>query len=364
MQTSSPVLFPPLLLATDGSPGARFAQMFLYPIAELLQVQAGAGTLPIVILLTVQPQRSSRSRKFGRAAVSAVIPEALKRSGAGNAAVAQVSAGNEAAEALLATIAAEFPAMVTVDRQVRQGRPATEILNYAHTAQVGLVAVGQHGSGGVRELLLGSVSSVIARYAACNVLVARGTSAAASGLQRVLLVVDGTVATRQAIALTRQLVPAGIEQITLLCPQTPLNTNYPFGPFVTPTPSSQLSRSLQAAQKERSEHLLQQAKQALNLPQLDVQMLAQTSEPGPLICQVAQQRQSNLIIIGSDATRRSLLTPLQNLRKSNKSKSSAIGLENRRPLRNTRLSATEDYTIHHAPCPVLLCRVDRQQETR
>jgi nucleotide-binding universal stress UspA family protein len=138
-----------------------------------------------------------------------------------------------------------------------------------------------------------------------------------------------------------------------------LNANYLFGPFVTPTPSWQLSRSLQAVQKEQSEYLLQQAKKDLNLPQLDVQMLAQTGEPGPLICQVAQQQQSHLIIIGSDATRRSLLAPLQNLRKA---KPAAIKLENRRPLRNTRLSATEDYTIHHAPCPVLLCRTHWHKE--
>jgi nucleotide-binding universal stress UspA family protein len=164
-----------------------------------------------------------------------------------------------------------------------------------------------------------------------------------------LLVIDDHAATQAAIALTRQLAPAGIQQITLLTAQSPLNANYLFGPFATPTPSWHLNQSLQAVQKEQSEHGLQHAKQALNLPEVSVQMISQTSEAGPLVCQIAQQRQADLIILGSDTRRRSLLTSLPHFRRDRAGAQAEA-------LPNTRLSPSDDYTIHHAPCPVLLCR--------
>lgn len=357
-QVTSPVLFPPLLLATDGSPSARVAQKLLASIAQVFQTEGPSTGQALVTVLTVQPRRSSRSSKPNQPSLA----EAASSSAEATSPTASVNPSPTHAERqiepdrLMASIQAEFPADLAVDLQVRRGRPATEILNYARAIQAGLIAVGQQGAGGVRELLLGSVSSVIARYAPCSVLVARGTSTAEPNLNHVLLVVEGTPASRTAIALTRQLVPAGVQRITLLCTQLPPNTNYLFGPFVTPTPSWQLSQSLQSAQREQGEHLLQQARKALNLPNLEIEMRLQTGEPGPQICEVAQEQQANLIVIGTGGRRRSLPTPWHPFRRS---KQQASGQAHaRRTLRNTRLSGSEDYIIHHAPCPVLLCRVE------
>lgn len=227
-----------------------------------------------------------------------------------------------------------------------QGRPATEILKQASQSQAGLIALGCHGTGGARELLVGSVSAEIARYAGSHVLIARSAEPehpAQPNWQHVLLVVTGELATQSAIALTRQLVPVGIRQLTVLCVQPPLTSHYLFGPFATPNPSWQLTQSLQAAQREQSEAILQQAKLALSDLDVELEMLVQTGEPGSLICQVAEQRQANLIIIGSDANP-----------KRSKSSSPAGSLGRRRLL---RLTATADYVIHHANCPVLLSRM-------
>ena len=234
---------------------------------------------------------------------------------------------------------------ITTSLVAVQGRPATEILKQASQAQVGLIALGCHGTGGAREMLVGSVSAEIARYADSHVLIARSAEPehpVQPNWRHVLLVVTGELTTQSAIALTRQLAPVGIQQVTVLCVQPPLTSHYLFGPFATPNPSWQLTQSLQAAQREQSDAILQQAQLALSDLDLELEMLVQTGEPGPLICQIAEQRQANLIIIGSDAS-------------AKRSKSSPATPIGRRRL--LRLTATADYVIHHANCPVLLSRM-------
>lgn len=358
-QAISPILFPPLLLATDGSQSARAAQRLLYPIAQTLQVQCLSSDQPTVTVLTIQPRQSSRSKRLAKTTASQrqqgsesgseVEPPLSATAATQNQSLAE-SPGHLAAE-----IRTEFPPTITVSVQVRRGRPATEILNYARTVQAGLIAVGQRGIGGMREMLLGSVSAVVARYAPCSVLIARGASDAQAepALRHVLLLVNDMTATRNAIAVIHQLGSIGIDQVTLLCVQPPLNASYLFGPFVTPTPSWQLNQSLQEAQREQGEDKLRQAKAGLDGASLEVQTLLQIGEAGSVTCQVAQQQQVDLIILGSQVERRSLLSPLQNLRPHRQALKAA---EPPPPLKNTRLSATEDYVIHHAPCPVLLCR--------
>lgn len=371
-QATSPVLFPPFLLATDGSPNAYFAQKLLATMSRSLATGKNGSGRSQVTVLTVKPRQSSRSNRLlkrirpGAADVTQPAPPPLS-----TVAVDPVipPALVDSSTALTETFLTGFPPDLSVTVQVKQGRPATEILNYARTIQAGLIAVGSRGTGGVRELLLGSVSSVVARYSPCSVLVARGTTAdseAEPTLNHVLLVVQDSQPIQGAIAATRQLIPAGVQRVTILCAQPPLNADYLFGPFVAPNPSWQLNQSLQAAQNERSEHILQQARTALNLTDLEIQTLRQTGEPGPLICQVAQQQQVNLIILGTNAMRRQLFgvapggrnlaqrSPLPTFRKHKPIESDS--LQPYPTVRNARLSTTEDYTIHHAPCPVLLCR--------
>ena len=56
---------------------------------------------------------------------------------------------------------------------VRLGRPAEEIVILADEIDAGLVVVGSRGLGGIRRLLLGSVSDSVVRHAHCPVLVVR-----------------------------------------------------------------------------------------------------------------------------------------------------------------------------------------------
>jgi nucleotide-binding universal stress UspA family protein len=56
---------------------------------------------------------------------------------------------------------------------VRLGRPVEEIIILADTIRAGLIVVGSRGLGGIRRLLIGSVSDSVVRHAHCPVLVVR-----------------------------------------------------------------------------------------------------------------------------------------------------------------------------------------------
>jgi nucleotide-binding universal stress UspA family protein len=56
---------------------------------------------------------------------------------------------------------------------IREGQTAAEILTLADELEVGLIAIGSRGLGGVRRMLMGTVSDSVARHAHCPVMVVR-----------------------------------------------------------------------------------------------------------------------------------------------------------------------------------------------
>lgn len=335
-QLTTAPLTAPLLLATDGSPSAHVAQQLLLSLAEILP--KGSETEDLIHILTVKPQLLP---KAGRKPVEEDDYEVLIES--------NLKSTTAEEQQLLQAIATEIPSSLTIWLEARRGRPISEILSYARLIHAGLIAVGHQGlATGLRDFLLGSVSSAVARYANCPVLIARPQAEhlKAPLWQHVLLVVDGSQATQGAITMTHQLLGMGIQRVTILGVQPPLTAQYLFGSFATPTPHWQLMQSLQQAQKEQSEQIVQQAEAALR-SQVKVRTLTFMSEPGPCICQVAQQQDIDVIIMGSDS------------RKPKYSSGSNLDTDSRRVLSHIRLSAAADFVIHHAPCSVLLCRAPR-----
>ena len=56
---------------------------------------------------------------------------------------------------------------------IEWGVPFAEIIRYARARQIDLIAMGTHGRGGVKQLLLGSVAENVVRGAPCPVLTVR-----------------------------------------------------------------------------------------------------------------------------------------------------------------------------------------------
>ena len=62
---------------------------------------------------------------------------------------------------------------VAVQVKVTVGKPAQEILRVAREERVDLIVMGTHGRIGLRQLLLGSITEAVARYAPCPVFTVR-----------------------------------------------------------------------------------------------------------------------------------------------------------------------------------------------
>jgi universal stress protein A len=60
-----------------------------------------------------------------------------------------------------------------VEFAIEWGVPFTEIIRYVRARQIELIAMGTHGSGDVKHLILGSVAENVVRTAPCPVLTVR-----------------------------------------------------------------------------------------------------------------------------------------------------------------------------------------------
>jgi len=70
---------------------------------------------------------------------------------------------------------------VQVDTVVREGYPATAIVEEAENEDVDLVVIGTHGLSGLKHLLLGSIAERVVQKAPCPVLTVKPLPGAESG---------------------------------------------------------------------------------------------------------------------------------------------------------------------------------------
>lgn len=62
---------------------------------------------------------------------------------------------------------------VTPRLEIRMGRPAREILDFAEAEKVGAIFIATHGRTGLAHMVFGSVAEMVVRYAQCPVLTIR-----------------------------------------------------------------------------------------------------------------------------------------------------------------------------------------------
>jgi nucleotide-binding universal stress UspA family protein len=79
----------------------------------------------------------------------------------------------EEAKKTLKKIKAKTIASKPVRTIIAQGNPSEEILDKAKKIKADLIVTGSHGRHGAQKFLLGSISSKIADYAECSVLIVK-----------------------------------------------------------------------------------------------------------------------------------------------------------------------------------------------
>lgn len=144
-----------VIVTTDGSKQSLAA-------ARKLKSFADPGKISDVSVVAV-------IRPFAAVAFADDVSEADQRT-----AVAQESGFRDAAQAALATVAAEFDGWgPQVHTRLRSGSPAKEIIKAAKQLDAGLVVIASGGRGLSDTVLLGSTAQRVQQYAPCPVLVVR-----------------------------------------------------------------------------------------------------------------------------------------------------------------------------------------------
>lgn len=81
-----------------------------------------------------------------------------------------------ASDCLLTLPGAQRQGGLTIVRQIRDGTPYAEIINYADEESVDLIVMGTHGRSGLEHVLLGSVATHVVRESPCPVMTVPGTA--------------------------------------------------------------------------------------------------------------------------------------------------------------------------------------------
>jgi nucleotide-binding universal stress UspA family protein len=137
-----------VLLPTDGSAATEAA------IEE-------AGRVATLSEATVHVLSVADSRNRFESPTAGLAPEAWER------------AEHDRAETAVAEAVEALPDDVTTESAVREGTPATAILDYADDADVDVIVMGTHGRTGLDHYLVGSVTERVVRKSPVPVLTVR-----------------------------------------------------------------------------------------------------------------------------------------------------------------------------------------------
>jgi nucleotide-binding universal stress UspA family protein len=142
-------MFKNILVAVDGSPHADRA------LAEAIDLARGSGGSLTVVTVTPDPGALATSPGFAYAVDYGQLIQDLQR---------------EYGE-LLENEKAKVPAEVQARTLLLSGRPAPAILDELQNGGYDLVVMGSRGRGGLRSLMLGSVSQAVLHASPVPVLV-------------------------------------------------------------------------------------------------------------------------------------------------------------------------------------------------
>ena len=145
-----------VIVATDGSPQSLAAARHLKSFADPQKITT------ISVMAVIRPLAS--------VAFADEISEAAEPPSPGEGA----GSFREAAQGAVDAVAAVFDGWgPRIDKQIRSGSPAAEIIKAAKQYEAGLVVVAAGGRGISDAILVGSTAQRVQHYAPCPVLVVR-----------------------------------------------------------------------------------------------------------------------------------------------------------------------------------------------
>lgn len=238
-----------ILLATDGSAGAKNGAMFLREL--------GLGPGDEILLLAVA--QKSPETAFGEA------------------------------QGLL------DPCRAAIRRVEAAGSPPVQIVEAAARENSDLIVLGAQGESGHHHFFMGGVAEKVVRHAGCSILVAR---AVRYDLRRALLAIDGSdVAARVVSAAAGLPLPERCElrMITVL-PAREMVLGV--APLVWASLSSELETVLQAAVQTAEERIRRLA-QVLRERGRPVSAEILRGDAATMLLNAAKKEQADLIVLGS-----------------------------------------------------------------
>ncbi len=193
-------------------------------------------------------------------------------------------------EAYLARQARQLRAAgVNVSTELTFGDPTEVIVRASGQPDVAMVVMATHGRGGVGRLLLGSVANKVLRLSACPLLAVREPPRRPLALRRILVPLDGSELAREALPVAADLARRSGASLVLLTVLTPL-----FG-----LDASLLAPAELQLRTVRERALAELHRVALEYNDLEVVPVIAEGFAGATICQEAERREADLIVMAA-----------------------------------------------------------------
>jgi nucleotide-binding universal stress UspA family protein len=186
-----------------------------------------------------------------------------------------------AGEHAAAILGQRWPQITTV---TAEGDARVEILHVAEDTRADMIVVGSRGLGRIQRFLGGSTSLAVARYARCSVAIVQGQ---VRPLQRVLVAIDDSPASRAAIAFLSLFDPAPNTSVTLL---------HVLG-------RGQPDDACMRNERSNADELLANAVKRLATSQCPTELMVLRGDAAGEIVRVARERNVDLVVLGARGLR-------------------------------------------------------------
>ncbi len=209
----------------------------------------------------------------------------------------------ENARQLVNRLAAPFHVQgLEIHPVVVEGLPGAQILTAINQYQIDLVALGTKGLSGMKRFLLGSVSEWVLYDAPCSVLVVRGGPQATATSFRdlhVLLAMDGSSDSREAVALLKTLKLPKSSRLTILHVVEKPVALITLAWVSAQMDATEFAEECRRTGRQAGAQLLEETQRDLMGEELEVETKLTEGHPADEILKAAQDVQANLIVVGS-----------------------------------------------------------------